>query len=269
MIDLNDELSETKADPVRRKAMIEILSQTKKIAPELAIRVQTKWTEAQSEGKRVDRVWSAVAGVHLTAQGLNTHSKMVTAGCPWDFYSVAKQPCPEDYLLKIVNNRLRGPKIVDAWKALGGRSCGEDVMRKFEERLTGLKGWGEKVNFFLTRQSGLPKFKGIGPKYARNIWLDWADEEVSAHCFALDTRVQRIIPVLWPDLANVEGVELLRAAVNHAELYQKIETALAKLAHDAGVSCWKADRTIFGMLDRQQKASRDKCARLLCVSGFR
>jgi hypothetical protein len=216
MIDLANELSEQKADPERRRKMIDLLNKPDSVSPILAVSVNTDWNNAKLEGKRSDRIWRAAARVHLTTQGTKTHERMIREKKNWDFDYVLAQTDPKKYLLEIVNNKHRGPKVVEAWCELAkGQGA---VLHRYEEYLKTLKSSDDKVDFFTKKKAArvnLPVLKGIGPKFARNIWLDWADPDVSSNRFALDSRIQKVIPLVWTDLDNTEGRVLLSASVSN------------------------------------------------------
>ena len=62
------------------------------------------------------------------------------------------------------------------------------ILGQEQRSLRKLSGARNKVEYFLTRIEGANRFNGFGPKYARNFWLDYADDDAinSAEHFGRD-----------------------------------------------------------------------------------
>jgi hypothetical protein len=131
---------------------------------------------------------------------------------------------------------------------LGHRS----VLDQEQRNLRNLTGACNKVRYFLSHE-GERGFAGFGQKYARNFWLDYADDDVSSKCFAIDSRIQSVLSVIWPCLDGAEGEKLIKKALRPEHSYKKIESALLSIAEEAGVSAWYADRTLYHLLAQQTR----------------
>lgn len=73
-------------------------------------------------------------------------------------------------------------------------------------------------------------FDGVGPKYARNIMMDVHHPSFRQGFFAIDSRIQKLLPVL-----GYEGTKQ----------YGAMEGFLNQLADDAGVDGWDLDRLLY------------------------
>ncbi|MEX0613228.1 MAG: hypothetical protein WD738_16470, partial [Pirellulales bacterium] len=78
-----------------------------------------------------------------------------------------------------------------------------------------------KIEFLL-------QFDGVGPKYARNIWMDVVDEDVTHH-IALDARLRKVARALDMDVST----------------YPKAEDAFRALAAEANVTMYELDRLLY------------------------
>jgi hypothetical protein len=73
-------------------------------------------------------------------------------------------------------------------------------------------------------------FDGVGPKYARNIMMDVHHPSFRQGYFAIDSRIQKLLPVF-----GYVG----------SKRYESMETFLSKLANDTGLDGWDLDRLLY------------------------
>ncbi|WP_288338440.1 hypothetical protein [uncultured Sphingomonas sp.] len=73
-------------------------------------------------------------------------------------------------------------------------------------------------------------FDGVGPKYARNIMMDIHHPSFRRDYFAIDSRIQKLLPVLGYTGPN---------------RYESMEAFLNKLAADTGMEGWDLDRLLY------------------------
>jgi hypothetical protein len=74
------------------------------------------------------------------------------------------------------------------------------------------------------------RFKGIGPKYANNFWMDLYDRDFR-NCVAVEERLKKISKELGLD-----------ASTDYHEFF-------CALARDAGITPWELDRLLFWFTD--------------------
>ena len=95
----------------------------------------------------------------------------------------------------------------------------------------------EKIKF-------LRKFRGIGPKYARNIMMDVYHKEFR-ESIAIDIRIKSISKVLGLSFTDAE--------------YMKHEKFYLDVAHLAGLNGWELDRLLFNFRDEVMKRLSGGC----------
>jgi len=103
-------------------------------------------------------------------------------------------------------------------------SGGPEAVKK---ELISQPGAGAKIKF-------LDTFKGIGPKYARNMMMDVYHEDFR-DSIAIDVRLQKVLSTL--------GIEFNDAG------YRPAESFLVEVAHEAGLNGWELDRLLFSHID--------------------
>jgi hypothetical protein len=89
----------------------------------------------------------------------------------------------------------------------------------------------EKIKFLKT-------FRGIGPKYARNIMMDVYHKEFR-ESIAIDARIKSISSVLGLSFTDAE--------------YAKHENFYLDVAHSAGLNGWELDRLLFNFSDEVKR----------------
>ena len=128
-------------------------------------------------------------------------------------------------VIKEVNPRYSERKVETLERALQRiQEMGGPIAAK--EKALMCAGGIEKVRF-------LRKFYGLGPKYARNIWMDAADPDV-ANAAALDSRLMGVLVAVTSDVPKT---------------YEKQEAWYQQLAADLGVNTWTLDRLVFRTKD--------------------
>jgi hypothetical protein len=85
----------------------------------------------------------------------------------------------------------------------------------------------------------LKRFHGIGPKYARNIWMTVYDPDFH-DTVAVDLRIKKITKALGYSFETFEEEE---------NFYQDI-------AKEAGLSSWELDRLLYNYTDQFLAATR-------------
>jgi hypothetical protein len=138
-----------------------------------------------------------------------------------------------------------------SWAVLGGLS-----MEQRQERFNKVGRYWPRTSAFLERmygrllQEGGPgvtrsklavmtgsetitfwsAFDGVGPKYARNIMMDVYHPNFRRTYFAIDSRIQKLLPVL---------------GYCGPMRYDAMETFLTELAADIGIDGWDLDRLLY------------------------
>jgi hypothetical protein len=93
-----------------------------------------------------------------------------------------------------------------------------------KERLYSIVGREGKMGF-------LRKFRGVGPKYARNIMMDGYHPEFR-ESIAIDSRIKRILKEVGHSLGGDRR-------------YGDAEGFLLAVAHDVGIEGWDLDRLLY------------------------
>jgi hypothetical protein len=117
---------------------------------------------------------------------------------------------------------IRRPDTKAAWlsenvellRLLGGPTLAWQQAIALPER-------AEKIQFLL-------RFKGIGDKYARNIWMDVYDDAFR-DAIAVDERIKSVTRALGREF---------RTYADHEAFYQEV-------AADAGLEPWELDRLLY------------------------
>lgn len=130
-----------------------------------------------------------------------------------------------------INGRYLGRKIeclsqaIDVFERSGGLSA-------FQNKIRSLGSADEKIQALL-------QLKGIGEKYARNIWMDVGDEHV-INSIAIDSRIMKLL--------NALGLQGLT--------YKDQERELLKLAAICGINGWMLDRLLYAGLAKGGELER-------------
>jgi hypothetical protein len=129
-----------------------------------------------------------------------------------------------DSVLRAAGVRMPGKKAewlhtdYDRILGLGGL---EEVRRQAFAQ----KGTKAKIAF-------LRKFRGIGPKYRRNIWMDSYHPDFH-ETIAIDSRIAQVTAALGYSFSNY---------AEHEQFYLGI-------AHEAGLQGWELDRLLYNFRD--------------------
>ena len=141
------------------------------------------------------------------------------------------------------DSNFRVKRIVESFNEIGSL----EKLKKMQIDLKSLPTRDEKIDAL--KKS---KLKGFGPKYTRNFWMDFCDPEFVDGTFALDSRLQKFMAVVWPHFDSEEGKKLIGAAVGDENLYRKIENAMNNIAKEADVISWDMDRLLFLLLENKE-----------------
>lgn len=100
-----------------------------------------------------------------------------------------------------------------------------DIQSGFPEQALAQTGTAAKIAF-------LRRFKGIGPKYARNIWMDSYHPDFH-ETIAIDERIRQVTAALGYLFTNYAQHEQFHLAI----------------AHEAGLQGWELDRLLYHFRD--------------------
>jgi|688.fasta_scaffold441487_3 thermostable 8-oxoguanine DNA glycosylase len=106
------------------------------------------------------------------------------------------------------------------------KEYGKDYLSKVDEKISLLKGRDEKINF-------VKKFKGFGPKYSRNFWMDIYDRDFR-NSIAIDSRIQAIFK--YSNLSHTD--------------YKSSEEFLIEVANNLGMEGWELDRMLYNFYNK-------------------
>lgn len=250
--DLDSLLTTRNANKPSRNRLIRLLRDLPTFAPKLPSELEKDRLRGKREWKKNDFLWRGIVRTATTVLG--GHAFDIISKLPpqtWSFDSVIAVPVNRraTFLQGLIHARTpdnwRVQRMLRNLNQLGSR----EILNQEQRQLRKLSGALDKVEYFM----GARRFTGFGNKYARNFWLDYADEDVSRECFAIDSRIQSVLSVIWPRLDGAEGERFIKNAVNQDNSYKKIENALLDIAKEAGVSAWYADRTLYKLLARQKR----------------
>jgi N-glycosylase/DNA lyase len=100
-------------------------------------------------------------------------------------------------------------------------------------------GGAEKAREMALNEHGMEKkiafmmhFKGIGPKYARNVWMDFYHPDFYQN-IAIDERIKKISKILNVELEN----------------YTEHENFYLEIAKESGLQGWELDRILYSYND--------------------
>ena len=255
MLDLDDLLAPNRSNKAAWRALVRIIGDST-FEPALHREVSAKRVWAQAEAGKPDWLWRGIVRTATTKQGVQTYERIVASNFDWSFEAIAGASEPPKLIRKMVgavkDNNFRATEIIANFEKI--RSL--DKLRLLQGQIAGLQGALSKISIFNPANKTNATFKGFGPKYARNFWLDMYDVDVSKAHLAIDSRLQVILSWVWPDFGGQEGTALLRGALPVESLYRKIENAMLKLAtaaaeqyeHPKENPSWWADRIMFAML---------------------
>lgn len=252
-LDLENLLSPDAADRPRRDHVLRLLREVS-AAPELHGKADSDWVTAQQEAESPEFLWRGLVRVHTTVRGVQTYAWfMEPRNQPLWTHAALRRLDPEtrrQRFMYLAHTKLPHNKRVQALMDAFDKLADPATLAKQQAELRELRGAENKISYFNPPKRKGP-YKGIGPKYARLFWLDIADPEVSALHVALDSRVQQVLPLVWPHLDSPEGEILISGAALDDHLYCKLERAVLDLARDADILPWRADRILFHMFAKE------------------
>ena len=190
-----------------------------------------------------------VISAATTVQGVKSREYMIANFDveAWSFGSFLKEKARVAYTKNLIgaksDSNFRVKRIVESFNEIGSL----ENLKKMQIDFKTLRTRDEKIDAL--KKS---KLKGFGPKYARNFWMDFCDPEFVDGTFALDSRLQKFIAVVWPHFDSAEGKKLIGAAVGDENLYRKIEIAMNNIAKEADVISWEMDRLLFLLLENKK-----------------
>ena len=238
-LDLTHLLSRDASNFNNREKFVCNLRNWRNIAPEHVVeRLENFRSEGSKLYEREDFLWMGIISAATTVQGVKSNEYM-TRNSNVDARSFSS-------FLK-ANDRDAYTKNLIGAKSDSNEIGSLEKLKKMQISLKSLTTRDEKIDAL--KKSRL---KGFGPKYARNFWMDFCDPEFVDGTFALDSRLQKFIAVVWPHFDSKEGKKLIGAAVGDENLYGKIEYAMNEIAKEAGVTSWDMDRLLFLLLENEE-----------------
>ncbi len=256
--DLDSLLTTRNANKPRRNRLIRLLRDLPTFAPQLSKQIEDLRIQGKHEWKENDFLWRGIVRAATTVQGGCAYHNIATLPRQtWSFDRAIGVPQNHraTFLQDLIKARKPDNKRVQQMLCNLNRLGSRKKLGQEQRSLRKLSGAHNKVEYFLTVESGTKKFTGFGPKYARNFWLDYSDKDVSCKCFAIDSRIQSVLSVIWPCLDGAEGKKFIKKALSRDHSYKKIESALLDIAKEAGVSAWYADRTLYHLLAKQTQVT--------------
>jgi hypothetical protein len=212
---------------MRRLADVEGFAERVRPFVDSARDIQEEWSRGELP-RGADWPWSALVGSMATMGGSRNYIQRIEPRITdFEWSRVAELPLDERRALFAEVNPRYGSRVVGYLEAIFDKIAAaggpENVCRSYDE----LESAHERVDF-------LRQFKGVGPKYARNIPLDFRDRLVSHRYIAIDSRLDAIIEA-WTD--ELHG-------------YEEKERFLRNVARVLGVSAWVLDRVLYAEYKR-------------------
>lgn len=185
--------------------------------------------DAEATRQRPDLIWRLLVGAMATMGNSAPWKRMFCP--PWHYYKevafAVLEPLNSTQRHKRLEKVLRRAGVLWALKKaawlnrnfqriqeLGG-------LRRAKQRALALRGREAKMQF-------MREFVGIGPKYARDVWMDIYDPDFR-DTIALDVRARKITAAL--------GYSFQR--------YEEEERFFREIAKKAGRELWEVDRLLY------------------------
>ncbi len=181
-----------------------------------------------------DFIWEAILASFSTMGNAKGYEQLIAnsdLNDPIRFENLRKLHSDEEPL-SVLEDRLTAAPV--RWPRQKASRLLENFQRiekaggpeKLKWELISHEGQKDKITFLRT-------FKGIGPKYARNMMMDVYHEDFR-NSIAIDSRLKKVLTAL--------GFEFEVAR------YEEAEQLLLDAAHQAGLNGWEMDRLIFSHL---------------------
>ncbi len=231
------------------KRLIRFLNPPSKLSPATYEYVEQERTEGRGRLGQNDFLWRGLVRAVTTVQGDRAYRNICTfPEADWSFDHIVGLSGTKRarHLKKLVGENSIYTRHVTQLLYNCGQLGDRRALNREQREIKQLASAQEKVNYF---SGGCGKrFKGFGPKYSRNFWLDLDDEHVGAECFALDSRIQSVLAVIWSSFEGENGKRIIKDAVNRDDCYRVIERALLTIANKAEVTAGFADRALYRVL---------------------
>jgi hypothetical protein len=194
--------------------------------PEKLEHVAGLWDEAKERARDPAWLWNGIVRFHLTRGGSKNYDRWFSrcGGEPLDYDLLGQLPFEQRMAMYLkVAGRFRNQKA-DALEASRLRIAEYGGPEQAGRYCQSLGSTTEKLNF-------LSQFPYIGPKGARNILMDVADQDAQ-EVIAVDLRVHAM-------------VDCIKGAPPKSN-YLAREAYLIELGAQAGIhSAWKLDRLVY------------------------
>lgn len=205
----------------------QVIAAVRTVAREHAGALEESKAAALVHGSHADWPWNGIALSAATLGGSWRWEKRVEpiydAELSWTALDGLPPEARQERFNKVGRYWRRTSAFLERMYMRLTQEGGPEVMRL---RLAGMTG-GEAITFW----SG---FDGVGPKYARNIMMDVYHPAFRKSCFAIDSRIQKILPLL---------------GYSGPRRYDAMEAFLTELAADVGLDGWDLDRLLYQRQD--------------------
>ncbi len=193
-----------------------------------------------------DWLWAGLVFSFATMQGANIYPCVRDTRNQWAWHNLpAGRDAVEQRMNEVFhtqnadNFRVRYAMAAhDRIMALGGLKDATRMAAK-------LGSWQEKYDFIVA-------FDGIGPKYARNFWMDRHDPGFD-QSFALDSRIQNLVRMLFVPPAQPWIVDNLGYILVREATYRMMEEFLRELTDSSGRCPWYRDRLLYAAMAPERR----------------
>lgn len=213
----------------RRSALVAALT---KLTPAMKAYLRERKAEGRRLRRREDLVWYLLLQSFATmgnSRGWAGLFETPGLAAQVSFPSLRRWPAPARRLrieMILRKAKVRMPAQKAAWLAANFQSI---------EKAGGVKAVTRHALSPATREAKywfMDEFEGIGPKYARNVWMDIYD------------------PLFRDAVAIDERIKSVTAALDYSfKTYEEHEAFYRQIAQDAQLEPWEMDRLLYGFKD--------------------
>lgn len=185
-----------------------------------------------------DWLWAGLVRCFATMQGTASLRGVMAAREQWRWCNLPNDP---DRVLETIKgvfntnnpNNFRVRYVKSAYDMI--MSCGG--LQQATKHASSLESFQDKYDF-------IAGFHDIGPKYARNFWMDRHDPCFN-NCFALDSRIQRVLDTFFVPEVQPWLERRIRYILSREVTYREVEDFLRNITMKSGRSPWECDRLLF------------------------
>lgn len=198
-----------------------------KAAEDQAVELNRSRRDAEAWGRHQDWPWN---GIILSAATRGGSARWVKVSMRYDnelSWTALAQATPQERRRRLETVGRFWRRTADWLEQVWARFEIEGGPAAIREKLKEMDA-GEIISFWKS-------FPNIGDKYARNLMMDAHDPRFRQGYFAIDSRIQSLLPVL---------------ALQASKSYDGTEEQLRGLAASLGLDCWTLDRLLYQCHDR-------------------